>query len=154
MIGHHFRLLTDQKSVSFLHNLRTTIRIKNEKIARWRTELFWFSFDVVSRPGKENAVTGALSRVCGSIKGSENFLKLNKELRHLGITRMVHVIRSRNVPFSVEEVRRITNMCQTFSAIKLLFYKPKPGALVRATQPFERLDLDLKGSLPTKTRNK
>lgn len=67
---------------------------------------------------------------------------------------MVHAVRCRNLPFSVEEVKRITNSCRTCAEIKPRFYKPKTGVLIKATQPFERLNLDFKGPLPSKTKNR
>ena len=70
------------------------------------------------------------------------------------MTRMVNALRCRNLPFSVEEVKRITNSCRTCSEIKPRFYKPQTGVLIKATQPFERLNLDFKGPLPSKTRNR
>lgn len=60
----------------------------------WAVLLFIW---LIYRPGKENAVAGAISRVCKSVKATEDLLKLNK-LRHSGISRMLHVIRSRNLP--------------------------------------------------------
>ena len=73
---------------------------------------------------------------------------------HLGITRMTHVVRSRNLPYSVEDVKRIINSCQICAENKPRFYKPPQATLVKATQPFERLNLDFKGPLPSKTQNK
>ena len=67
---------------------------------------------------------------------------------------MVHAVRCRNLPFSVEEVKRIRNSCRTCAEIKPRFYKPKTGVMIKATQPFERLNLDFKGPLPSKTRNR
>lgn len=39
LIGKHFTLITDQRSVSFMLNARHASKIKNEKIQRWRLEL-------------------------------------------------------------------------------------------------------------------
>ena len=66
---------------------------------------------------------------------------------------MVHAVRCRNLPFSVEEVKRITNSYRTGAKIPPQFYKHKTGALIKATQPFEKLNLDFKGPLQSKTRN-
>ena len=66
---------------------------------------------------------------------------------------MTHVVRSRNLPYSVEDVKRITNSCQICAENKPRFYKPPQATLVKATQPFERLNLDFKGPLPSKTQN-
>lgn len=68
LIGRHFKLITDQKSVAFMFNSKTTSKIKNEKIARWRIELSCFSFDVSYRPGKEN-LTAVKSMLYGIKRG-------------------------------------------------------------------------------------
>ena len=39
LIGKHFTLVTDQKSVSFMLDARHANKIKNDKIARWQLEL-------------------------------------------------------------------------------------------------------------------
>ena len=65
LISRHFHLITIPKSVSFMFNLKTSSKIKNEKIARWRMELSCYLFDVSYHPGKENAAFDTLSRACG-----------------------------------------------------------------------------------------
>ena len=79
---------------------------------------------------------------------------LHRELCHPGIAKMTHVVRSRNLPYSVEDVKRITNSCQICEENKPRFYKPPQAKPVKASQPFERLYLDFKGPLPSKTQNK
>ena len=154
LISRHFHLITDQKLVSFMFNQKTSSKIKNEKIARWWMELSCYSFDISYHSGKENAAVDTLSRVCGLTTSSSDLQSIHQELCHPGITRMTHVVRSRNLPYSVEDVKRITNSCQTCAENKPRFYKPPQATLVKATQPFERLSLDFKGSLPSKTENK
>ena len=129
-------------------------KIKNVKIARWRRELFCYSFNVFYRPGKENAAVDALSRVCGLTTSSSDLQSIYRELCHPGIIRMTYVVRSRNLPYSVEAVKRITNSCQICAENKPRFYKPPQATLMKATQPFERLNLDFKDPLPSKTQNK
>ena len=46
------------------------------------------------------------------------------------------------------------NTSQICAENKPRFYKPPQATLVKATQPFERLNLDFKGTLPSKTQNK
>ena len=150
-MGRHFHLITNQKLVSFMFNPKTSSKIKNEKIARWQMELSCYSFSY--RPGKENAAVDTLSRVCGLTTSSSDIQSIHRELCHPGITRMTLVVRSRNLPYSVEDVKRITNSCQIWAENKPRFYKPPQAALVKATQPFERLNLDFKGPLPSKTQN-
>ena len=117
-----------------MFNPKTSSKIKNEKIARWRMELSCNSFDVSYRPGKENAAVDALSRMCG-LTSSSDLQSIHRELCHPGITRMTHVVRSRNLPYSVEGVKRITNSCQICAENKPRFYKPLQATL-------ERLNLD------------
>jgi hypothetical protein len=54
LIGHHFKLITDQQALSFIFNLNHSSKIKNDKIMRWRLELSCYSFDIVYRPGKDS----------------------------------------------------------------------------------------------------
>ena len=137
-----------------MFNPKTLSKIKNEKIARWRMELSCYSFNISYHPGKENAAVDALSRVCGLTTSSSDLQSIYRELYHLGITRMTHVVRSRNLPYSVEAVKRITNSCQICAENKPRFYEPPQATLVKATQPFKRLNLDFKGPLTSKTQNK
>lgn len=57
LTGKHFKLITDQKSVSFMFDQNTKSKIKNDKIYRWRLELSCYSFDIVYRKGIENVAT-------------------------------------------------------------------------------------------------
>ena len=53
LIGHHFRLLTDQRSVAFMFDGKASGKIKNEKIMRWRIELSNYCYDIIYRPVSE-----------------------------------------------------------------------------------------------------
>ena len=66
---------------------------------------------------------------------------------------MSHWVRVKNLPYSIEDVKRITNSCPVCAELKPRFYKHN-GNLIKATSPFERLNLDFKGPLPSNTRNK
>lgn len=111
--------------VAFISKSKMTSWIKNEKITRWRIELSCFSFDVVYLPGMENTVTD--SRVCASVKGTEDHLQ---ELCYPGITKMLHVVCSWNLLFSIKDV----NITADNKQICPVFYKLKPGILVKATE--------------------
>ena len=67
---------------------------------------------------------------------------------------MTHVVQNRNLPYSVEDVKRITNSCQICAENKPRFYNPPQPTLVKAPQPFERLNQDFKDPLPSKIQNK
>jgi len=151
LIGRRFTLKTDQRSVSFMFDKHQKSKIKNDKIMRWRMELSCFDFDIVYRPGKENTVPDAFSRSwCLSVSGDTRpLVELHSSLCHPGVTRMYHFVKSRNLPYSVEDVRRITNACRICAECKPRFCKPANAHLIKATQPFERLNIDFKGPLPS-----
>lgn len=154
LIGRHFILITDQQSVSFMFNQTHTSKIKNEKIERWRLELSCYKYDIIYRPGEQNFAADALSRVCAVVNGSPNKLAdLHNSLCHPGVTRMVHWIRSKNLPYSVEDVKRMTASCRVCAEVKPRYVRNE-GHLVKATAPFERLNLDFKGPLPSTSSNK
>ena len=153
LLGRQFQLVTDQKSVTFMFDKTHGSKIKNEKISRWRLELSCFCYDIVYRPGDENAAADALSRVCGSTSGVDGLRKLHEDLCHPGLTRMTHFVRSRNLPYSVEDIKRMISACATCAELKPRFHKPEPIHLIKATQPFDRLSMDFKGPLPSATKN-
>jgi transposase InsO family protein len=152
LIGHHFEVITDQRSVSFMFNQQHSSKIKNEKIIRWRLELACFKFDIIYRPGSENVSADALSRISAAVTSGTDLGALHVALCHPGITRLSHWVRVKNLPFSIEDVKKVTNSCQTCAELKPRFHRVE-GNLIKATSPFERLNLDFKGPLPTKTRN-
>ena len=45
--GQRFSIITDQKSVSFMHDVKNWGKIKNDKVLRWRMELSEFDFDII-----------------------------------------------------------------------------------------------------------
>jgi len=154
LTGRHFTLRTDQKSVSYMFDQRNRGKIKNDKIMRWRIELACYSFDIVYRPGKENVLPDALSRATCASAPQDSLYKLHEALCHPGITRLNHFIRTKNLPYSLEEVKRVTSQCQTCAETKPRYHKPEEVPLIKATQPFERINIDFKGPLPSNNGNK
>jgi len=103
--------------------------------------------------GKLNAAPDALSRVyCASMR--ENTLyNIHVSLCHPGITRLNHYVRANNLPYSVDDVRKVVQDCTVCADVTPSFYKPPDAQLVKASQPFERLSLDFKDPLPSSTKN-
>jgi hypothetical protein len=154
LLGRRFQLITDQKSVSFMFSRSKTSKIKNEKITRWRIELACFHYDIVYREGKQNVTADVMSRLCGATMSNDTLYKLHNDLCHPGITRMMHFVRSKNLPFSVNDIKLITSGCSICSQVKPRFDQHEGHALIKATQPFERIGLDFKGPLPSTNKNK
>ena len=154
LLNNHFKLITDQRSVAFMYDTTHHGKIKNDKIQRWRVELSPFSYDVVYRPGCLNRVADTLSRPCGSIQNNISLKDLHSSLCHPGVTRLYHFVRSKNLPFSLADVKNTVSSCKICAEAKPRFYRPPFAHLVKATQPFERLSIDFKGPLPSSTRNR
>ena len=156
-----FTLVTDQRSVSFMFDTNIKAKkIKNEKILRWRMELSTYNYDIHYRPGRLNESPDALSRpgyqnepVCAASPGP-SLQQYHEDLCHPGVTRLLHYVKTRNLPFSVEEVRTARRNCPDCLECKPLFHKPaEKSHLIKATKPMERLNIDFKGPLPTTNKN-
>lgn len=154
--GRHFTIKTDQRSVSYVFNKKHKNKIKNDKMLRWKLELACYDFDIVYRPGKENFSSDALSRShCGmASRDLRSLSELHDALCHPGITRLFHFVRSKNLPYTLEEVRQTTASCKACAECKPRFHYPEKARLIKATQPFERLSIDFKGPLPSTDKNK
>ncbi len=85
-----------------------------------------------------------------STRDQEQLRDLHCKLAHPGVTRLIHFIRSKNLPYSAEDVRSVVANCSVCCKVKPQFYRdPKGKHLIKATQPFERLNIDFKGPLPS-----
>ena len=155
LLGRKFSIKTDQEAVSYIFNSKHKSKIKNEKLYRWRLELAGYTYDIVHKKGVDNVVPDTFTRVYCSLVNGQSLYQLHDSLCHPGVTRMTAFVRSRNLPHSVEEVRKTTADCNVCAECKPRFYKPPESShLIKATQPFERLNLDFKGPLPSTSKNK
>ena len=84
-----------------------------------------------------------------------NLADIHRSLCHPGVTRMLHFVKSRNLPFSTEEVKRSCSDCQICAELKPRFFKKTTaGELIKALHPIDRLSIDFEGPLPSSSRNK
>ena len=148
LLGKKFKIITDQKSISYMYDNSRKSKIKNDKISRWRVELSQFSFDVVYRPGRENAAADTFSRIAAVTHPLEELRVLHRNLCHPGITRLLHFVRSRNLPFTQDQVKQVSGSCQSCLYLKPKFCTGQKGTLINAIHPFQRLSIDFKGPLP------
>ncbi|XP_046407451.1 uncharacterized protein LOC124172088 [Ischnura elegans] len=155
LIGRHFEVITDQRSVAFMFDQYHSSKIKNEKIMRWRLELANYKFDIVYRPGNQNTTADTMSRITAStyLEGRMNLKELHDALCHPGVTRMHHWVRAKNLPYTLEEIKGVINSCTCCNELKRRFCRNE-GQLIKATSPFERLSLDFKGPLPSSSKNR
>lgn len=153
LLGRPFKLVTDQQALSFIFNKKQSSKIKNDKIMRWRLELSPYNFEIVYRPGSENVNADMLSRACGATSSANKLYHLHETMCHPGVTRMFHWLRTKNLPYSLEEVRKMTSDCPVCAEVKPRFMKHQ-GHLIKATAPMERLNIDFKGFVPSNSRNR
>ena len=150
-----FTIITDQQAVHYMFHSEKLGKIKNNKIQRWRMELGSYDYDIMYRPGKNNIPADTLSRAhCGAIVNKEKLHELHVSLCHPGITRLTHFVKIRNLPYSIEEIKRVCTECPVCAQWKPRFHSPDPASLVKATQPMERLSMDFKGPLPSNSKNR
>uniref|UniRef100_A0A5S6QZ39 Integrase catalytic domain-containing protein n=1 Tax=Trichuris muris TaxID=70415 RepID=A0A5S6QZ39_TRIMR len=150
LTGKHFTIKTSPRSVSFTFDKYRKRKIKNDGIMRWRTDPSCLDYDIIHRPGRENIPPDVFSRAsCGMLAHNCRQLKLlHERLCHSGITRFLHFVRSKNLPYSVDEIKQVVSRCRVCAECKPAFYRSENATLVKATRPFERVNLDFKGPLP------
>ena len=104
-----FTPITDQSSVAFMLDGRRRTKIKNDKVQLWRMELAPFSYIIQYRPGQRNVGPDTFTSVnCSSVTMSFSTLQdIHNMLCHPGSTRLLHVVRSKNLPFPTTDVERI-----------------------------------------------
>ena len=150
-----FSIVTDQKSVSFLFSTQSVSKIKNDKLARWRLELSGYRFNIAYRPGSLNTAADTMSRIaCVNTQHLQLLSSLHKRLCHPGVTRFSHYVKTRNLPYTLAEIRQTVNACGLCKELKPRFHNPPSASLITSTRSWERLSIDFIGPLPSTTPNK
>ena len=117
-------------------------------------KLSLYYFDFVYRCGAENVPADSLSSIrCFNLSANE-LNDLHSSTCHPNICRMMHFVMATNLPFSVHDVRKMTNACKICSEVKPHYACLSQVPLIKATQPFERLSIDFKKPLPSTNHNK
>ena len=170
LVGRKFLVITDQQAVSYMFDLKHHGRVKNDKIMRWRIELSALDFDIKYRPGSLNVGADCLSRafieptsdcttdipglVASTQSNRKTLAQIHNDLVHPGVVRLQHFVRTKNLPFSLEEIKEVCRRCQTCAEIKPQFFRPSNAPLIEATKPLDRLSIDFKGAIPSVTHNR
>ena len=117
LTGRLFKLNTDQRSVAFMYDHKSHSKIKNSKILRLRVELSQYQHEISYRAGKFNTAPDTLSRVYCTSLTSSCLYDIGAEQCHPGITRMYHLAKSKNLPYSLDDVCKMTSTCKICCAI-------------------------------------
>lgn len=156
LLGRSFTLITDQQSVAYLLDGRPKSKIKNAKINRWRLELAEFQFEIKYRPGNDNSMADALSRVaaCQSIDNldAERLIELiHNNMGHPGVQRTATLVKNlvQNREKGVtKKVKQFIDECKICAELKPRFVSQPIGKLVQSTEPWQRLSIDFMGPKP------
>ena len=79
-----------------------------------------------------------------------NLHDIHNRLGHPGVTRLSHFIRSKNLPFSVEDVKRICASCRVCAELKPQFFDKPTENLIKSMRLWERISIDFKGPMQSK----
>ena len=117
--------------------------------------LSWHNLATQSHTGKDNVGQDTLTRdLCASATSTSNKLsEIHDYLCHPGVTRLLHFVGTKNLPHSTDHVKRLCASCKVCSELKPQFYRAETGTLIKATQPMERLSIDVKDPLKSTSRN-
>ena len=109
-------------------------------------DLSEFRYHIEYRKGSDNLSADALSRL-SHINGNSALYDVHDTLAHRGITRMWNYVKTHNLAYSLDEVKTMIRNCQVCCYTKPRFFKPSglQDGVIKATQPFERLSIDLVG---------
>lgn len=75
---------------------------------------------------------------------TSNVAKIHAALCHTGITQMLHFVRSSNLPYSPNELKKTCLPHRICAELKAQVYHTEPGVLITATQPMERLSFNFR----------
>ncbi|XP_069990544.1 uncharacterized protein [Penaeus vannamei] len=91
--------------------------------------------DIIYRPGRENITPDTFSRsYCSMMCHDQRFLSaIHNASYHPGVTRLLHFIRSPNMPYSVEDIRRTVSSCKVCAECRPNFHQPMRAHLIKGT---------------------
>ena len=76
---------------------------------------------MVRRPGKQNIVSNALSRLCSVMCNGLNLVEMDVVLGNPGVTGLSRFVKTKHLPFSVEDVKKV---CSIVKFVLSFFQKP------------------------------
>ena len=106
LLRREIHLITDQRTVAFMLDKRKHTQIKNNKIQGRRPELASYGSTIQYRPGREYVGPDTLTHAtCASMTNSLSKLSdIHDRLCHPGVTRLLHFVRTKILPYSTDDV--------------------------------------------------
>ena len=148
---------------SILKSYRKRNKIGKEKSLKFSKDSFIIETDgcrqridtkisEVSEVPKRN-FSDARKAYLSSWKNSAILIKqAHRQFGHVGVAKMVPLLKSLNIFAQVEQVRKVLADCQICAQLKPRFSKLSKGTLIKTQKPFERLSLDIKGPVNSSQR--
>ena len=96
-----------------------------------KTKLVSYSYNILYRPGKENAAADSLTRGFCSSTSISSLAEIHVCLCHPGITRLLHFVRTKYLPFSTGDIRKVCFSCRICAELKPSFYKREESHLIK-----------------------
>ena len=127
----------DQCSLAFMLDNRKWSKVKNNMMHVWKLEMASFCYTAKYRPSKDYVAPDSFTQVLLSAIPASALDYIHKALCHPGVTRMLHFIWSKKLPYLTDDVKRKCSGCSVCVELKLQFYRPIPGSLIKAAQPME-----------------
>ena len=118
---------------------RKRTKITNNKIQGCRLEFASYSYTIQYRPGRENVGPDILTRstYASMTNSSSKLSDIHDQLCHPGFTRLLHCVRTKNLPYSTDAVKKLYHSCRICADLKTQFYRPQQNTLIKVTQPIE-----------------
>ena len=164
LYGKPFKVVSDHKPLKWIMNVKDP----GSRLMRWRLQLAEYDFEVIYKPGKQNANADALSRVNVIERKNTDPPEISTELKskilqeshdsilggHRGMNKTYAAIKENyhwpNMRAEIEEYVKRCPKCQLNKAPR-----PRSKAPMEITstakQPFERCALDIVGPLTEST---
>ena len=119
-------------------------KLRIAKKQYWRMELAEFSYTIRYWEGVDNTVPDSFTRAyCAA--AATKLEDIHAQLCHPGVTCFLHVVETKNLPFTTQDVRHVCSNCQVCAELKPNFYQSQNIKLTKATRPMERFSIDIKG---------
>ena len=134
---------------------RRRAKIKNDKVQIWGIELVSFFYVIKCRPGQRNVGPDTFTRAfCSNISAAPcNLEGLHNKLCHPRVTRLLHFVCTKNLPYCTTDVKRFVISCKICAEVNPKFSQHKQGTVIKAMKPMERLSIYFKGAVPFNTPN-
>ena len=144
LYGKCFDLVTDRQALLFILDKMSNGKGKNQKIQLWRADVDCFDYYIHHRPGKLKLVLDFL--LCVQVAASTypcDLEDIHKKLGHPGIIRFGYFVRTKNLPFSVDHVKRVCSHCKICAKIKPRFCIKEEELFIKSTRPLTSRNLYL-----------